>query len=102
MTLLAAVLFAVYMAERINALAAAHWREFVGQNYFDSRGVFISIMYCTPLLFAAFFILINALRTTSMLLVQVKRKELKARNKATKKAGGTLARQETKAKKKDL
>ena len=92
MALLVAVLGATYFAERINGIAAARWKDFARQNYFDSRGVFVAVMYCTPMLCAAFFILINALRTTATLLVQVKRKELqvhaKARRKAEKGGGG--------------
>lgn len=86
MALLCAVLGAVYFAERINGLAAEHWRAFASQNYFDNRGVFVAVLYCTPLLCAAFFILINALRTTAALLVQVKRKELQVKNKASRRA----------------
>ena len=86
MVLLFVILASVYTAEYINAFAGEHWREFAGQNYFDRRGVFISIMYSAPLLCAAMFILLNALRTASRLLVQVKRRELRAnaRQKAKK------------------
>jgi hypothetical protein len=86
MALLVVVLGAVYSAERINGLAAEHWRAFARQNYFDHRGVFVAVLYCTPLLCAAFFILINALRTTAELLVQVKRKELQVKRKASRRA----------------
>jgi hypothetical protein len=87
MALLATVLAGVYFAERLNGLAAEHWRVFARQNYFDHRGVFIVVLYCTPLLCAAFFILINALRTTAGLLVQVKRKELQVKHKTSRRAG---------------
>jgi len=40
----------VYGAEHINRLAGAHWEKFSTQNYFDTRGVFISTMFSTPLL----------------------------------------------------
>lgn len=42
---------AVYMAERINSYAATNWRMLgFTQNYFDKRGVFVSLMYSAPLL----------------------------------------------------
>mmetsp|Transcript_34238 Transcript_34238/g.110367 ORF Transcript_34238/g.110367 Transcript_34238/m.110367 type:complete len:165 (-) Transcript_34238:30-524(-) len=88
MALLVAILGAVYGAERLNALGAAHWREFATQDYFDERGVFVALLYCTPLLLAAGFILLNALRTTARLLVEVKRRELRANAKARAKGGG--------------
>ena len=69
----------VYAAEWINRQAAAHWQEFAGQNYFDKRGVFISLVFCAPLLAAAFAILINALHAASRLLIEVKKRELKAK-----------------------
>ena len=46
MALLVAILGAVYGAERLNALGAAHWREFATQDYFDERGVFVALLYC--------------------------------------------------------
>ena len=73
----------VYAAEFLNRQAAAHWQEFAGQNYFDKHGVFVSLVFCAPLLAAAFVILINALRATSRLLIEVKKRELKS--KAAKK-----------------
>ena len=52
----------IYCAERLNRLAGEHWKEFAAQNYFDERGVFVSVMLSAPLLCVAFFILLNALR----------------------------------------
>jgi hypothetical protein len=86
MALLVAVLGAVYGAERLNSLAAERWRDFATQNYFDDHGVFVAVLYCAPLLFAAFFILINALRGAASMLVTVKRQELR-HNACARKAG---------------
>ena len=69
----------VYMAEMLNRLGSEHWASFAGQNYFDERGVFISVMFSTPLLCAAFFVLLNALLSASQLLIKVKRKELQSK-----------------------
>ena len=42
-------------------------------------------MYSTPLLLAAFFLLVNALRTSASLLVEVKKKQFKHERKAKRK-----------------
>ena len=52
----------VYMAERLNSLAARHWHQFAGQNYFDPGGVFLSAVLSAPLVFTMFVILVG-LRT---------------------------------------
>ena len=85
MVLLIALLGAVYSAEWLNTFAREHWQEFAGQNYFDKRGVFISVMYSMPLLCLAFFVLISGLRNAGKLLVKVKRKELRQKQKEKQK-----------------
>ena len=74
----------IYCAERLNRLASENWKEFALQNYFDERGVFVSVMLSAPLLCVAFFILLNALRGAATLLIEVKKLEFKqdARKKA--------------------
>ena len=69
----------VYSAERLNSLGSQHWREFASQDYFDKHGVFISLVFSAPLLGAAFFILVNALLSASRLLVEVKKREIRAK-----------------------
>lgn len=44
----------VYNAERLNALAARHWRSFSRQNYFDKQGIFTSALLSGPLLVIMF------------------------------------------------
>ena len=82
MVLLVVILGVVYCAEWINTFAGERWRSFAGQDYFDKRGVFVSVMLSANLLVVALFVLLNALRTASSLLVKVKRKELQANAKA--------------------
>lgn len=77
----------VRMAERLNNLGAEHWETIATQDYFDSQGVFVSLMVCLPLMIIAVVMLISLLRESAGLLVTVKRNELKAKAKA--KAGKT-------------
>jgi hypothetical protein len=44
-----------YSASHINTFMAKHWRDFgFSQNYFDRHGVFLSSLFCAPLLLIAF------------------------------------------------
>ena len=38
----------VRMAEAINTELGSRWRSFATQNYFDPRGVFMSVMFSAP------------------------------------------------------
>jgi hypothetical protein len=62
----------VRMGERLNRLGARHWQSFSTQNYFDQRGIFVSVMLCAPLLMDCLLMLFCYLREASQLLVQVK------------------------------
>lgn len=74
----------VRSAERLNTYAAHNWEQFATQNYFDSKGVFMAIFLCAPLLLDSFLMLIIFLREASQLLVQVKTMELKQKEEAKK------------------
>jgi len=81
-----AVLFVVVSglvasAETANRIAAKHWRRFSTQNYFDEHGVFAGVAFAGPLLLLLLLIMLNLVRLASNLLVDVKRRELRAKVK---------------------
>ena len=46
-------------AEQLNGLGDRHWERFAGQNYFDSSGIFISVLLSGPLVFTMFVTLVR-------------------------------------------
>jgi hypothetical protein len=66
------IMTSIYMAERLNTLAAANWESFSTQNYFDRQGVFISTLWSTPLLLIGTVMLFQSLYNASSLLIQVR------------------------------
>ncbi|XP_057799063.1 uncharacterized protein LOC131014914 [Salvia miltiorrhiza] len=74
----------VYLAERLNHILASNWKSFAGQNYFDSNGIFLSVLWSGPLLVIAIIILVNTLFSLCHLIVRWKRAELKHRARAAR------------------
>jgi hypothetical protein len=72
----------VFIAERLNGLASAHWRAFSTQDYFDKEGVFTTTVFCVPLIAVLVVVLVNFLRLMASMMIQAKRAQLKQRARA--------------------
>jgi hypothetical protein len=79
----------VRSAEYMNKEASIRWDSFCTQNYFDQRGIFISIFLSGPLLLDSMIMLLFFLREAAQLLVQVKTAEIK--RKRTGAGGATTS-----------
>lgn len=66
----------VYNLETINSVASLTWHSFSTQNYFDQRGVFLSVIVGLPLLIIISTQVLLALYSSAFLLIKVKRKQL--------------------------
>jgi hypothetical protein len=84
MVIFVSIMSSVYMAERINTLAAANWDSFSTQNYFDKHGVFISTLWSTPLLLIGVVMLFQSLYNASSLLIQVPSRVLSLQSRTRK------------------
>ncbi|XP_077409426.1 transmembrane protein 18 [Vanacampus margaritifer] len=76
----------VSSAEYLNELAAMNWRLFSEFQYFDSKGMFISLVFSIPLLFNAVIIVTVWLSRTFSTMVQLKTLQLKRKARLAKKS----------------
>ncbi|KAK3763052.1 hypothetical protein RRG08_014840 [Elysia crispata] len=72
------LLMLVYSAESLNELAARYWSVFSKQQYFDSKGLFISLVWSTPLLVNTLIIVMSWILTSSQLMVSAGRLKIEA------------------------
>ena len=72
-------------AEILNEYGRDNWEKFATQDYFDKGGVFVTFMFCVPLLLVCFFMMIGYLREAMKLVVEVKKMELRSKRQAKKK-----------------
>ena len=85
--LLCTIAIIVRCAERLNAYAGSRWEDLATQNYFDTNGVFVLIFVAVPLLLDCVIMLVSFLREASNLLVEVKTRELKGKQKQKTRGG---------------
>lgn len=57
----------VYFSESLNELAARHWSSFSRQQYFDSQGLFISVVFSVPLLLNCMILVVRVSRPSPSL-----------------------------------
>jgi len=83
-TLFTTFLGFIYISEYINEWAANNYRLFSDQQYFDSRGMFISLLFSTPLLLNCLFFIINWMYTSVQTMIKLKRAKIRSEMKAMK------------------
>ena len=78
-----ALLLLVYFSESINEVAASNWMLFSRQQYFDSNGLFISVVFSVPILMNCMIMIASWLYQSSQLMTSLKRAQLRqqARNR---------------------
>ncbi|XP_014670986.1 PREDICTED: transmembrane protein 18-like, partial [Priapulus caudatus] len=76
----------VFFAENINEKGSEHWRSFSRQQYFDSKGIFISLVFSVPLLLNSLILIILWLYQTIGLLIHVKSAKLKQQMREAQRA----------------
>ncbi|XP_055707672.1 transmembrane protein 18 [Phlebotomus papatasi] len=67
----------VYFSESINEFAAHNWRTFSRQQYFDSKGMFISIVFSVPILLNLMLMVGSWLYQSTQLMAKLKTAQLR-------------------------
>uniref|UniRef100_A0A6B2EFV4 Transmembrane protein 18 n=1 Tax=Phlebotomus kandelakii TaxID=1109342 RepID=A0A6B2EFV4_9DIPT len=67
----------VYFSESINEFAAHNWRTFSRQQYFDSKGLFISMVFSVPILLNLMLMVGSWLYQSTQLMAKLKTAQLR-------------------------
>ncbi|VVC97267.1 unnamed protein product [Leptidea sinapis] len=74
----------VYFSENINEVAAKNWNLFSRQQYFDSKGLFISVVFCIPILLNCMIMVIMTNLKQAQLRQRIKEMNMKERMRLAK------------------
>ena len=75
----------IYAAEHVNKWFAKNWKLISAkQQYFDSSGLFISVVYSLPMLLNLLFLVIVWMQSASSDLINLKRREVIQQSKSKK------------------
>lgn len=74
----------VYSAEYLNELAAMNWKFFSNFQYFDSKGMFISLVFSIPLLLNTVIIVMVWVYRTFSTMTELKTLQLKRKMRKDK------------------
>ncbi|KAJ2944580.1 hypothetical protein O0L34_g3931 [Tuta absoluta] len=75
------LLLLVYFSESINEVAARNWALFSRQQYFDSKGLFISVVFSIPILLNCMIMVGSWLYQSTQIMAKLKTAQLKQRLK---------------------
>ncbi|XP_044742395.1 transmembrane protein 18 [Chrysoperla carnea] len=75
------LLVMVYFSENINEIASLNWKKFSRQQYFDSKGLFISIVFSVPILLNCMLMVGQWLYQSTQLMTKLKRAQLREKLK---------------------
>ncbi|GLV45781.1 Transmembrane protein 18 [Carabus blaptoides fortunei] len=75
------LLLLVYFSESINEIASSNWKVFSRQQYFDSKGMFISIVFSIPILLNCMLMVGSWLWQSTQLMTKLKKAQLREKRK---------------------
>lgn len=71
------LLLLVYFSESLNHFAHNNWQSFARHEYFDEKGMFISIVFSIPILLNCMILVAMWLYQSSQLMIQLKKAQLR-------------------------
>lgn len=76
------LLLIVFCSSNINEMAASNWSYFSRHQYFDSSGMFISVVFSAPLLLNCLIMVGHWLWTSATLMIKMKQMQFRQRLRA--------------------